>query len=240
MENNEPESKKPENTKDTASQKIVTTITCFLMFSILIIFYDAIGSKIKVITWTFLYAGIISLLSIFSKYRVINVIRAILWIPGAIVDSAGPAIQMLASMTFAYISLFFFTIYVCYQVQNILGYDIKFAAGVYICLTIPSLFATLFAENLIKFFYRIFYKHLPYSDQEALLIFSQARFRYLVFAFYFLLLLVFNFCSFNGIILIQRPGIDLAILQSFATYVAFDRLITQWETVSINRKKETL
>jgi len=89
--------------------------------------------------------------------------------------------------------------------------------SVYIVLTSISIIITTFGNRIFKNWNKT--KSKPSTNQG----FGQRVVRFTTFLIYFILLIAFNFTSLNnGFIMNER--IKDAILQSFATYIAYDRI----------------
>jgi len=65
---------------------------------------------------------------------------------------------------------------------------------------------------------------------------NQEKTRLIIFIIYFVLLLIFNFALLNKIQLAQLEKMDVAIIQSFATFLAFDRVHSNWPTQNKKNK----
>lgn len=184
----------------------------------------------NIIIWLFLYIAILAFLSLFKKYKVVRVFHSMLWIPSLILVITGPFIQTIGSLIFTYIIILGGTsIFVFILPERGFNYYITFEAGIYLVLTISSIIATTFSERLIKSWHYAQNKEYKlFSEKLSLKLFGHNKIRLIIFMFYFILLIVFTFSKLNKISIIKHDNLDIAILQSFATYVAFDRLISNW------------
>jgi hypothetical protein len=185
----------------------------------------------NILTWLFPYIAILILLSLFKKYKIIRVLYTLLWIPGLILAATGPFIQTIGSLIFTYITILGGTcILVFILPKEVFNYHIVFEAGVYLVLTISSIAATTFSEQLIKNWHNAQNKeYKDFSEKLSLKLFGQNKIRFIIFIFYFILLTIFTFSKLNRISILEQHNLDIAILQSFATYVAFDRVVSNWD-----------
>jgi hypothetical protein len=219
--------------KPKVTPKIVWILFCLISFSYLHFFYDGTVSKVFGITkWLFIYAAIIVFLSFFSKYKAGYVIYAIVSIPATIMMKTAPVVHVLASFAFVYIIVFGMIFILVYSSQNVFNYQMNFTAGIYLILTLTAIVTTSFADRLIKWWnYAQDKKYKNRVINLSIKLFGQKKVRLFIFLIYFFLLIIFTFSSLNNIILVKIDKIDIAILQSFATYVAFDRIISNWPNI---------
>lgn len=216
-------------------------LTFLFLLSWLILLWIDNGQKepYKIFIWFFPYIALLILLSLFTKYKMVRLLHSILWIPGLILIATGPYIQTIGSLIFTYVMILGgTTILVFILPKEAFNYHIEFAAGIYLVLTISSIASTTFSERLIKSWHKVQnkdYKEL--GESLSLKLFGQNKIRFIIFIFYFLLLIVFTFSRLNKMPILKQDNIDIAILQSFATYVAFDRLVSNWTTLK-NKQTE--
>lgn len=229
--------------KNINRQDIVIKVGLTLLFllSWLLLLWLDNGKKesYKIFIWFFPYITFLTLLSLFTKYKIVRHIHSVLWIPGLILVAVGPYIQTIGSLIFTYIMILgVTTILVFILPKESFNYHIEFAAVIYLVLTISSIAATTFSERLIKSWHNAQnkdYKEL--SENLSLKLFGQNKIRFIIFIFYFILLILFTFTTLNKIPLFKQDNIDIAVLQSFATYIAFDRLVSNWSTLKIKKNE---
>lgn len=181
--------------------------------------------------WFFLYAAFLLLLSVLIKYRTIKLLYLVFNIPVRIILITGPIVQILGAFIFTYISIIgILTVFILLS-QEWFNYKLNFLAGTYLVLTLTSVVATSFGNRMIKSWHYAQDRLYREGVQNfSLLLFGQEKIRYLLFALYFILLIIFTFSNLNRMPIFNKPGVDIAVLQSFATYVAYDRLVTNWSS----------
>lgn len=110
------------------------------------------------------------------------------------------------------------------------GYHLSLILRAYITLTLACMSASLFFNNITSFITRILGRGKGKEAVETQIEFTKGvvnneRIRYVIYAFYFILLTVTSTNSF-----LNKPFMDeslgKAILYSFSTYLAFERLVT--------------
>lgn len=219
-----------------------TVIICLFVYIWLLIDWIGIQNHnvfiFHLLKWFLPYFSVLILLSIFKKYRAVKFIQTGLFIPMAIILAVGPVLQS----SFAILMVFMIicclsSILVLIAPELLFGWVIENAAAVFVILTVSSIVVTVYGDKLIGYWHNIQDKDDKKKHKElSMIILDQSKTRWLIFAFYFVLLIVFTFASLNNTLLFSLKNIDIAILQSFATYVAFDRLITNWNTVKSKSK----
>ena len=205
----------------------------FIVWLILLWLDNGRKEPYKIFILFFPYIASLQLLSLFKKYKIARLLHSVLWIPGLILVSTGPYVQTIGSLVFTYIMILGGTVTLVFILpKETFNYHIEFAAGIYLVLTISSIAATMFSERLIKSWHKAQnkeYKEL--SESLSLNFFGRSKIRFVIFFFYFILLIMFTFSTLSKMPILKQCNIDVAILQSFATYVAFDRLVSNWSTL---------
>jgi hypothetical protein len=215
----------------------------FLIFSWLLLWNVSKSdtAPYKFILWIFPYLAVLIILSFFTHYKPVRILHSILWLPGIALIAAGPFMQILWSFIYTYLMILGGTVILVFLIPKFFfHYSVEFAAGVYVVLTIASILATTFSEKIIKSVHSAQNReYSQFSERVSLKLFGQSNVRFAIFVFYFILLIVFNFSNLNKTPLLKQEHIDTAVLQSFATYVAFDRIISNWNAMKKQVPKAT-
>jgi len=196
---------------------------------------DLIYSSIK---WSFVYLSIIIFLSIFKKYKILKILLTILWLPIDIILIFAPLAFSLNGIFMAYIIALClsFLIFILIPI-NVFDIKIQKPAMIYILLTTTSIIISTFGNKIIEFWHYIDNKTEREKFLElSLKILDQKKSRYLIFVIYFVLLIIFNFASFNNTPIFNDKELTTTILQSFATFIAYDRLYTNWKSITEIKK----
>jgi uncharacterized membrane protein (DUF485 family) len=115
---------------------------------------------------------------------------------------------------------------------KIMDVVIQKPAMTFIVLTLTSIIMTTFGDNIVRKWHDIQNKDDKEKYYElSLKILDQKKSRYLIFFIYFVLLISFNISSLNDRPILGDADLTTAILQSFATFIAYDRLLTNWNSV---------
>ncbi len=115
----------------------------------------------------------------------------------------------------------------------------------YIVLTIGCMFAFLGNKILRYFVYRVFPFTASKSDRaknSTLLelndyIISKNNIRFVIFFIYFIYLIIINFLNLEGENFYTTPENDTAVLQSFVTFIAFDRILAASQNTEFKPSK---
>jgi hypothetical protein len=192
----------------------------------------------QIIKWFLLYIVLLMLLSFFSRFKYVRYLQSILLMPWAILNSLGPIIHS-AGAIFMVFALSFCLTAVLFIVapEKLLGWTIEHSAGIFVALTMTSIIVTTFGDRLVSFYHDIQDKDdMKLYKEHSLKLLDQSKTRWLIFTLYFVLLIIFNFTSLNKTPLFSTDNFEIAILQSFATYVAFDRLFANWNIFKREKK----
>lgn len=113
--------------------------------------------------------------------------------------------------------------------------NINYEIYIYLYITIFVIISILFRTKILHI---IFYFHLKIafstfsSKKITLYILSENNIKAIIYFSYFLLLILINIYNFNSIPLFKNVNIDKSILQSFATYIAFERFYNHLKKVN--------
>ncbi len=215
--------------------RIGLSLFFLLMFGLLNYFQDEINVFFIITKWLFLYLTVLVFLSIFEKKYFIRQIYSFFTVPFYFLLGIAPIIYSLGAIFFAFIfTLLVTTILLIQLPAMIFNYTVQAPAFIYILLSITSIIITTFGNNIIQKWHNFHYR----NDKElhhnlSIKIFDQRKSRYMIFMIYFFLLIIFNLATFNNRPILRDENLATAILQSFATYIAFDRLITNWNSVKL-------
>jgi len=188
------------------------------------------------------YMGIVFIIITLPDNKYFNWFKAIVLIPAGIIGVIGPLLKILFEFIFAYfLPLGFIAMFFKYVPEQLLNINIAFAAKVYLTLTTTSIFITLCSEKLMIWCRKTMNSDNPrellhlYNDLGNLLI-NKQRTRYTIFFSFFCYLLLYSIASLNNIELFTVKNTNVAIMQTFATYVAFDRLLSNKNLFEFNPK----
>lgn len=219
-----------DHSKPKILNRALTGILFLILFAIFRYFDSGKEAIFSVAIWTFPYLALLLFSTYLRKYRIGRIIHYTISIPADLLLAIGPFINAIGSIFIVYVMVSCISIILFSSLPEYLfNTTISLNATTYMALTATSIVITTAGDRLIKFWNKIQENDTVMLDRQhgiALKILSQKKSKFIVFALYFILLLVFNFCTFNNISLFQTPKIDTAILQSFATFLAFDRLLS--------------
>lgn len=169
----------------------------------------------------------------FRKTTIGKYLHFILSIPAAFILYAGDYAIALGAVLFTSAVVLMLSVYAFGIIPNkILGISINDATTLYLSLTFSSIIMTSFGDTLVNFWH-----YIQSPDERSKLsnlstrILDQRKIRYVLFFCYFIVLLFLNYCVLNQIEIFLTPKMDTAILQAFATYVAYDRLASNWNAI---------
>lgn len=112
--------------------------------------------------------------------------------------------------------------------------NLNFATHIYIMVTFSVVFATLGNTQLKKLIYMVSpfrltqlqkLKKIDFKELTDYLL-SENNIKFIIYSIYFLYLLVINFFNFQQNSFYSNSETDKAVLQSFITFIALERLVT--------------
>ena len=199
---------------------------------IIIIFSLYINTSHSMYGYILTYIGIVSITVTLPEWKFLKWIKIIILLPGDILSIIGPLFKISFVFFYAYLMpLIVFAFFYKYVPIYFFNIDLTYASNVYLTLTSTFIFITIFSENLMVWFNRIVNNDNPgelinlYDNLGTHLI-NKQRTRYLIFFGFFLYLIIYSIASLNEIELFNIKNTNVAIMQTFGTYIAFDRLIS--------------
>ncbi|MDT0643315.1 hypothetical protein RM553_10785, partial [Zunongwangia sp. F363] len=179
-----------------------------------------------------LYLGIFIVTLQLPDWRFLNPIKVILLLPGYIIISLKPILKSFGLIFLGFIApsslILFFLIFQGPEI--IFGYDLTASLKIYIYLTFQFIFVMIYGERLIFLWNKKLSLDKPIEVRKAqfdlvLSIMNRERFRFLIYLSYFVFLIITASTTLNNTPLLEGYGLNTAVLQSFVTFLAFDRLL---------------
>lgn len=136
---------------------------------------------------------------------------------------------------FAYLGLSFFIPLALYRIdEKLLITELEEETWRYLIITSGVIIATLFHKQLTYLTFKLIPFLARKSEKMSRLklvelceyIVSKNNIKLVIYSLFFIALIVFNILSLQQNSYYDNPNIDKAILQSFATYIALERILT--------------
>lgn len=204
-----------------------------IIFGILLILISIFIYELSFIFRSFfLYIGLVLITIAIPDLKAINWIKLIILLPIAILGIIGPLLKFFFVFMCAYLVPFsLFALFFKKIPIYLFNIDLTYASNVYLTLISSLIFITVFSEKLMIWFNEIMNgnnsKELTelYENLGIHLI-NKQRARYLIFLGFFLYLITYSLANLNEIELFEIKNVNVAIMQTFGTYIAFDRLMS--------------
>lgn len=183
--------------------------------------------------------------------RIIKVITTILGFPAALFTAT---ISVLIPALMIQVYLILYLIISVIVPLIILRLDEKFhltnfsiEAWIYLIITVGVITATLFNRQIQNIIFRI----IPFTaikkereERSKIIelcnyIISTSNIKLVIYSLYFIGLLLFNFFTFQDSSFFDTKNIDKAILQSFITFLAFERMFANLKISEFKRMQPT-
>lgn len=142
------------------------------------------------------------------------------------------SIQVTLGLYLLFSFIFPWILYKFDKTFHFIGFN--FETWVYLIITFGILIAFIFHKQ-IKFFV---YQTFPFTSEKSKdkgkynlevlnnYVISINNIRLVIFSLYFLYLIVVNFMNLEGKSFYENANVDKAVLQSFVTFIAFDRVLS--------------
>jgi hypothetical protein len=239
--------------KTNVQKEIISILILILINVVLLLFISSISFLINYIptykNWKYFILLYFILLTIFYvignrfKNKIISYVFIILALPFILlyfIGTIGIPFMMLQVHLILYLALCFAIPTLTYNLYEYLGYPpISAELKVYLILSVSVICSVIF-QRQIKFLVHKFSparlktseKLRPYNIEElSNYLLSENNIKFVVFVVYFTIIVIVNYFNFKGSSYYNTEKIDKAVLQSFVTYIAFDRIISSLKQV---------
>ena len=188
------------------------------------------------------YIAISSTSSLLPDRIVLKQIKNIIGFPAAILMLSAPLIEVVFFSMFAFVLPFL----LIYKLENLisaslLNNSLNSATKLYLVLVLGTIFITLFCEKIIK----IMNKVMNYEKSKqrinsnldlALSLANKSKVRFVIYLSFFIYLIIFSVERLNNIQIFETEQFNFAVFYSFATYIAFERILHNLNLMQINPK----
>jgi hypothetical protein len=139
-----------------------------------------------------------------------------------------------------FLGVFFGGMYYAFKyIPEFIGYNLNYNTKAYLCITTTVILLRTFGNWLIKSIVKWNYKIDNQTEHIELTLFlvNEDRIRYFIYILFFIALAIFSFFSLEEIKVFSHLKLPMAILNSFATFIAYDRLFNSRNLIKLNPKK---
>jgi len=211
----------------------ISNSTIFSILGILIIILSLyFNDSHNVYSYIITYIGIFAVILQIPDNKYTLPVKVVFLLPALILGLIGPLLKICFFMLFAYflpagiIALFFKVVPVW-----LFNIDLSYTSNLYLALTFSLIFITIFSEKLIIMINKIM--NIEHGDELVenysnltLHLINRARTKYLIYFLFFCYIIIYTVYNLNDIELFEIKNTNVAIMQTFGTYLAFDRLIS--------------
>lgn len=116
----------------------------------------------------------------------------------------------------------------------VLGICFSLPATIYIVSTSTAIILTTWGKRIGQLVNRIFFNKSVSGEQIEI---DQKKIRLVLIAIYFVAIIVFTLASLMSHPVFAIDKMDYSIIQSFATYIAYDRLVRNYKSLVKDRER---
>lgn len=225
---------------------ILVNVTIFLLFNIIVSLIVYLGTFQYWKTFVLIYITLLITLFFLVqrvKNKFISLVLLILSSPIGILyifGTIGIPFLILQVHLFFYLALCFISPVLLFYLYEFIGYPkTSIELKIYLILSSAVICSVVFHKQL-KYVVHTFSparfktseKLRPYNIEElSNYLLSENNIKLVVFVIYLIAIVFVNFYNFSDLTFYETANIDKAVLQSFVTYIAFDRIISSVKQV---------
>ncbi len=176
-----------------------------------------------------LYVLITAFLTIYKRNKVVRFFLKILWLPGVFIITFYPFLLALFSVIFSYGIVYLITV-LFFEVlpADLFHYQIAKPVRIFLQITISSVVVAYYYDKLVSVWFYLFFKRNEHHKELSFKIMNQSRAKFSIYFLYFVALLILHTSRLNNTPVVDSELIEKAILESFGTFLAFERVIANW------------
>jgi len=187
------------------------------------------------------YVSIKFLATLLPDTKIFRIINGIISIPFIIAMLLMPFLQTILLTIFGFIVPFMFFACCFIKFPEIINIDLNKSTKIYLIITLSTIFIVLFSEKLMTIFNKVQHNFKPIEREKTQLEFSKTLInkniaRFAIYLFYFIALIISSVSTLNKIEIFNSKDFMSAILMSFATYIAFERIINNINIMKFSMK----
>lgn len=179
------------------------------------------------------YFGFVVMLSVLKEYWIFRQLHALLSIPVVLVLILKKPVFIFGGIFTAYIGLsLLISGAILLFIHHVVAFELSEAAFLYLILTFTAIIATTFGDKLL-----LLHHWMNNRDHDKDLIdlsykiIDEKKIRWGLYLTYFCLLIVFNINELNEEKLFSGQELSTATLHSFATFLAYDQVVSNWHKI---------
>ena len=187
------------------------------------------------------YISISSTAGAFPDWIVLKQIKNIIGLPAAILMMSAPLVEVFFFFMFAFVFPFFGIYKLIILVSDLFGILLNAATKLYLVLVTGTILITLFCEKIIKVInyvmnYEQSNKRRKSNLDLSLSLANKNKVRFFIYLSFFIYLIIFSIERLNNIQVFDTEQFNFAVFYSFATYIAFERIVHNLNLMKIKPK----
>ena len=212
-----------------SGRKIMMSSALLLLWLIVFFSFSPDTSLRSFVKFVALYIITLLLLTVAKNNKIARVFLKFLWIPGIAAITFYPFFLAILSVVLSYAIVYILTV-LMFEVLpvDLFHYHFTKALNIYLEITISSFLVAYFYDKVVGIWDYIFIRRNEHRELSYKIM-NQSRAKFSIYFLYFIALLILNITRLNGKPMIESAVIERAILESFGTFLAFERIITNWK-----------
>ncbi len=211
-----------------SAKKIVTSSVLLIVWLIVLLLVKPVTNFENFLYYLVLYVLALLILNIYKRNKIARILLKVLWIPGILIIAFYPFLLAILSVILSFGIVYLITVLIFEVLPvDLFHYHFTKALDIYLEITISSLVVAYFYDKVVGIWDYIFIRRDEHK-QLSYKIMNQSRAKFSIYFLYFIALLILNINRLNG----QPVFADIlekAILESFGTFLAFERIISNWK-----------
>ena len=230
--------------------EIIATFLTFLIFSIIVIviqYYFVPMTKdsqlffvVKMLQYMIAYNCVRIFSRMFKQWKYYGILYKVVEFPVVVYPLViKPYIKMKIGLLF-FLSVTFSVVYFPLKYLSLFtNLSLEYSTKLYLLISIYTILIRCFGNQLISLLVKYNYKTDNQKEHVnlTLALVNEERIRYCIYLVFLILLVYFSIINLQGEDAFTHKNIPSAVLNSFASFIAFDRLINNWSLIKFNSKK---
>lgn len=195
---------------------------------------------VKMVQYMIGYSSVRYFSRMFKEWKYYEILYKVVEFPNVVHPLIiKPYIKMFMGLFF-FLSLTFMVIYFPLKhISQFTNISLEYSTKLYLQISIYTILIRSFGNQLIGFLVKFYYKTDNQKEHVnlTLSLVNEERIRYSIYLVFLVLLVYFSIINLEGEDSFTHKNVPSAVLNSFASFIAFDRLINNWSLIKFNSKR---
>lgn len=231
-------------------QEILANFLAFLFYVVIVVAIEKfivpytresqVIIVVKMLQYMTAYASVKVFSRMFKEWKYYEILYKIVEFPSVVHPLIlKPYFKMFMGLFFCFAVTFMIVFFPLKYLSTYSNINLEFSTKLYLLITIFTIIIRSFGNQLISTLVKHYYKIDNQKEHISLTLslVNEERIRYCIYIVFMIILVYFSIINLEGDEIFIYKNIPSSVLNSFATFIAYDRLINNWSLIKFNPKR---